>query len=109
LGAAARRPKARVSQVGLSAYCGDDRFALLSELRLAGRSPIKQRKTEVALQCVDCIADGGRDARMSFWLGSEGSVFGYRHEHQKLMDTRHRRTQHFEILEKYCQFYTDFR
>jgi hypothetical protein len=33
----------------------------------------------------------------------------YRHEHQKLIDTRCRRTQHFEVLEKNCQFYRDFR
>jgi hypothetical protein len=35
-------------------------------------------------------------------------VFGYRQEHQKLIDTRYRRPQHFEFLEKNRQFYTDF-
>jgi hypothetical protein len=45
----------------------------------------------------------------AFRCGSEASVFGYRQEHQKLIDTRHRRTQHFEFPEKNCQFYTDFR
>jgi hypothetical protein len=45
----------------------------------------------------------------AFGCGSDGSVFGYLQEHQKLIDTRYRRTQHFEFLEKDCQFYADYR
>jgi hypothetical protein len=60
--------RATVSQMVLSRHCGDDRFGLLNELRLAGRSAIKWRRTEVPLQRVDCITDGGRDAPQSFSL-----------------------------------------
>jgi hypothetical protein len=45
----------------------------------------------------------------AFGCGSEASVFSYRQEHQKLIDIRYSRTQHFEVLEKNCQFYRDFR
>jgi hypothetical protein len=45
----------------------------------------------------------------AFGCGSEASAFDHRQEHQKLIATRYRRTQYFEILEKCCQFYLDFR
>ena len=67
-GAVGKATDVRISQVMLPECCGDHRFGLLSELRPAARSPIKQRKTEVPPQCIDCIADGGHDTPQGFRL-----------------------------------------
>jgi hypothetical protein len=63
---------------------------------------------KVPLQRVDCIADGRRGAPQAFGRASKASRFGYRQQHQKLIDARYRRAAHFEFLEKGFQFYVDF-
>ncbi len=98
----------RFDAMGNRPSFGHDRFALSREFWLAGRSAIEKRKSELRLQRVDRIADGGRGAPQAFGGSRKTSRFGDAQQHQKLIDAGYGRAPHFKFPEKIFQVYTDF-